>query len=442
MHRRRALRALVPPTLLGLLILLPARPSSAALTGPCTATIAGTNVNGHDTAASAIPLRHDQIVQVGGSVLGGTASEVTYSVRLAGIEVGQRGGIHVELTGPTWTGSVAVRDYAWLAVGLFEVRGNATTTAGPCVGQAYVCVSGKSVFATVAGTGSVGIVLIGVVLALVALGRRRRALGAGLLGLTAGALSGVGGAVLLQGTCTLPLTGATAVAIPLAVGLIAGMAALLLNRFRARRVAAQLDRARFGGAYRAIALPDATAVLDATAAPDPSAGAATAAFLIQGEKATEEAPSDDTDDTAVAGAGAEVAQHQAGIDADAGNVSRTMEGQHTGAMQVAGQIQTGATPGAGGSAAGGIAATGVAATGGSAIAAAKARTKAAWSATHLIPREGLYAYASPSPAAPSTGMFPGGAAVHQEERRGDWALVSLETGSAGWVDARRLLRIP
>lgn len=206
---RKAL--LVPPAIFAILIAFPAS-ASATISGPCSATLNGESVDaGRDSAGSAINVDYQETVPVEGSVRAGTASAVDYKLKVAGLSRSVGKNIAISSDKKSWGGTVGVKEYAWAAIGLYEVVGTATTSAGPCTGTVYVCVTGKNPVTTVAGGVAAGAGLLG------ALGIAR-----GLLSKKAmspaqafaktgrgGFLGALGGVVLLQQGCVLPLTPVT-----------------------------------------------------------------------------------------------------------------------------------------------------------------------------------------------------------------------------------------
>jgi hypothetical protein len=61
-----------------------------------------------------------------------------------------------------------------------------------------------------------------------------------------------------------------------------------------------------------------------------------------------------------------------------------------------------------------------------------------WSASHVIPAEGLAAWRTPDPAGPVIARLDPGLPVLVTERAGDWAHVVASNGWTGWVDGRSL----
>jgi len=68
-------------------------------------------------------------------------------------------------------------------------------------------------------------------------------------------------------------------------------------------------------------------------------------------------------------------------------------------------------------------------------------TGPAWSATHIVPTEGLQAWAEPDPAGQVTATLASEVELQVTERRADWAHVHAENGWEAWVDGRRLVPV-
>ena len=198
---------LTAATFASVVVLAPGR-ASAAITGPCTATLAGVPVTtGHDSGGSAIDVDYRSVVRYDGKSTAGVAVRaVRVHVEVEGLNVRTTEG---HTNGPTWTSTAEVKKYAWAGIGLYRVRGESFGPGGTlCTGIAYVCVKGKSPFETVAGI--VGAVLGAVALYLLIKGlvvRRSRSRGelATRFGST-GFLGGLSAVILMQQFCVLPLT--------------------------------------------------------------------------------------------------------------------------------------------------------------------------------------------------------------------------------------------
>jgi hypothetical protein len=171
--------------------------AAADISGPCTASIAGQNVQGRSTGAFSDPItvEKDSIVPVSMS----SAGQISYlkiQIEFAGISWTVR---DKPSHGTSWASSVDVDKYAKYGVGLYKVIGYSGGVN--CSGTALVKVKGNPL-STVAGI--VGLVAalagLGGIAGTAALAMRSGAMGIGrsLLGLIAGLLGGLGLAVLLQ----------------------------------------------------------------------------------------------------------------------------------------------------------------------------------------------------------------------------------------------------
>ncbi|MFQ5517656.1 MAG: SH3 domain-containing protein [Acidimicrobiia bacterium] len=65
-----------------------------------------------------------------------------------------------------------------------------------------------------------------------------------------------------------------------------------------------------------------------------------------------------------------------------------------------------------------------------------------WVGTHRVPDGGTRAWAEPHPEAAELARVEGGLAVRVVEERGAWARIETATGTAAWVDGRRLEQAP
>jgi zinc-ribbon domain len=231
--------------------LLPSQ-ALATVTGPCTVSVDGVDVtSGHDVPGSAVPLRSGSQVRVDGTAQS-RVTDLTYTVHIAGGDV-QVGTVTIAEDGLSWSGTVDLESISDVTVGLFEVTVQVQTTGRGCSGVAYVCIEGRNPLTAAAGAGAT-VVGVGGGILLVLSFTRGRGLGAArapLQGFAGGATAGLGGAVLLQQFCIVPLTPASAVGIPLVVGTAGAVGASLARRAgvrRARRVARLGDGSGGSGA--------------------------------------------------------------------------------------------------------------------------------------------------------------------------------------------------
>src|SRR5262245_5977507 len=228
MRRVFALLGLSATLVVAWLSLFPAH-AVAAVEGPCTATIDDVDVTrGHDDPDRAVRLRSGTEVAMAGTARS-RVTDLSYTVHIAGGGV-QVGSVVIAQDGLSWAGTVDLATISNATVGLFEVTMDVETSGADCTGTAYVCIDGRSPFTTVAGIAATVIGLGGVVLLVLSLtGARRTSLArSALQAFAGGAIAGLGGAVLLQQFCTLPLTGGTAIAIPVLVGVAGAIGATVL----------------------------------------------------------------------------------------------------------------------------------------------------------------------------------------------------------------------
>jgi hypothetical protein len=208
----------------------------ATVTGPCTESIDGVDItSGHDAPGSAVPLQSGSRVPVDGTAPL-RVTDLTYTVHVAGARV-QVGTVTIAQDGLGWSGTVDLESISNATVGLFEVTTEVQTTGQDCGGVAYVCIEGRSPSTTAAGAGATAVGMGGGILLVLSF-TRARGLGAArapLQGFAGGATAGLGGAVLLQQFCVVPLTPASAVGIPVVVGTAGAVGASLARRAGARR---------------------------------------------------------------------------------------------------------------------------------------------------------------------------------------------------------------
>jgi zinc-ribbon domain len=235
MRRAFALFGLSATVAVAWISLLPSQ-ALGTVTGPCTASIDGVDVtSGHDAPGSAVPLQSGSQVPVDGTAES-RVTDLTYTVHIAGGDV-QVGTVTIAENGLSWSGTVDLESISKVTVGLFEVTVQVQTTGQDCGGVAYVCIEGRGPLTTAAGAGAT-VVGVGGGILLVLSFTTARGLGAArapLQGFAGGATAGLGGAVLLQQFCTIPLTPASAVGIPVVVGTAGAVGASLARRAGARR---------------------------------------------------------------------------------------------------------------------------------------------------------------------------------------------------------------
>jgi hypothetical protein len=143
-----------------LLVPFLARPAGAEISGPCTASIAGTDVKGVSSSnpSDAIEVDKDAVVPVTST---STAPITGYTVQM------EYGGIRWTVAsgkgdGTGWSSTVKVKNYSRYGTGLYKVIGK-SSGPGACSGAALIKVTGKSPLTTAAGAGSAVILAAGLV---------------------------------------------------------------------------------------------------------------------------------------------------------------------------------------------------------------------------------------------------------------------------------------
>jgi hypothetical protein len=264
MRRAYALLGLFAASLVASLALFPAH-AVATVEGGCTASFGNEDVTrGHHSADTAVPLRSGRRVPVAGTAPE-RVGDLSYTVQVAGGGV-QVGSVTIAQDGRSWAGQVDLDNISNATVGLFEVTTEVQNVQGEeiCTGVAFVCIEGRSPFTTAAGVTATALGVGGGILLVLAF-VRGPAMGVartGLQGFGGGAAAGLGGAVLLQQFCLVPLTAATAAGVPLAIGAAGAIGASVL---RSTRTGAARRAARGGGGGGAAA-GEPTEVLERTAA--------------------------------------------------------------------------------------------------------------------------------------------------------------------------------
>jgi hypothetical protein len=235
--RRSPLPVLGMTILAGLAALsLTATTATAGITGPCTASIAGTSVADRGTGATAEPIvvDNDSSVPV---VMGAQQplSHVKFTMQFAWFSWTVK---DKDVSTNSYSDTIPVKRYARYGVGLYKVEGEADGTGLSCSGDALVEVDGNP-FTSIAGIVGVVITLLGAVGVLAGgLGGRGAAgLGRVLGGLVAGVLLGLGVLVLLQQAAVVYPTPLVAI-IGLAAGIVLGTATAAMPGMRPGRGAA------------------------------------------------------------------------------------------------------------------------------------------------------------------------------------------------------------
>ena len=202
---------------------LTATTATAGITGPCTASIAGTSVADRGTGATAEPIvvDHNASVPV---VMGasGPLSHIKFTMEFAWFSWTVK---DKDVSTNRYSDTIPVKRYARYGVGLYKVEGTADGTGLSCSGDALVKIKGNPL-ASIAGIVALVIALLGAVGIIAgALGARggvkptrvvRTAL--------AGALVALGVLVLLQQAAVIYPTPLVAI-VGLALGVVLGTVA-------------------------------------------------------------------------------------------------------------------------------------------------------------------------------------------------------------------------
>ncbi len=208
-------------------------PAGAQVTGPCTATIDGQDVSTATSPRTAIEVKADAVATVTG-IDNTTAPFTKIKLRfppLPAITVYDK---TYDNPGPDWGGTVKVNDYATFGVGLYHVSGN----TDDCTGTAWIKVTGRSPFTTVAGGVGLGLGALGLALAAGAAARARPSFASLLRSLFAGVPLGLGLAVVAQQMSVTPLTGTTLGAWAGGAASVSGLANLAVGALRSGAAAA------------------------------------------------------------------------------------------------------------------------------------------------------------------------------------------------------------
>lgn len=156
----RALAALATLVVVGATVGFGASPAGGTtdqLTGGCTATIDGQDAGSAQSVASAITVEQGRTVVVRGTAPGPiTGYQVFLVFGPARIPAASGTVANGETS---YTTTVNVADYATYGVGLYRAEGE--TTGTPCTGWAYIKVTGRSPFTTVAGAAATAMLVGG-----------------------------------------------------------------------------------------------------------------------------------------------------------------------------------------------------------------------------------------------------------------------------------------
>lgn len=159
-RRSRPRAALAALVVVGATIGFGAVPVGAApgqITGGCTATIDGRDAGAAQSVSTAIDVAQDQTIVVRGTAPGPITGYQVYLVFGPARIPAASGTVANGET--SYTTTVNVADYATYGVGLYRAEGE--TTGTPCTGWAYIKVTGRSPFTTVAGAAATAMLVGG-----------------------------------------------------------------------------------------------------------------------------------------------------------------------------------------------------------------------------------------------------------------------------------------
>ncbi len=198
MVRSHAFRIPLAVVAVGAIAAIVASTAAADISGPCTASIAGQNVQGRGTGAfgDAITVEKNAVVPVTMNART-QISHLKIQIEFAGMRWTVR---DKPSHGPSWANSVNVKKYSKYGVGLYKVIGSSSGGTS-CSGAALVRVKGNPLSTPAGIIGLIAALLgLGGIAGTAALALHSGAMGIGksLLGLIAGLLGGLGLAVLLQ----------------------------------------------------------------------------------------------------------------------------------------------------------------------------------------------------------------------------------------------------
>lgn len=157
MRRRFSLILVTFLLLSGVSLLIGASMAGAQISGPCTATMNGANVNSISTSGSALQVPSNGSVSINFQSTGPITGHEVFLEFIGGIKWKVASGSD---DGNSWSDSVAVANYAKYGVGLYRVTGQ-TQGGGACSGAAFVRVTGKNPLTTAAGAAGAAASVIG-----------------------------------------------------------------------------------------------------------------------------------------------------------------------------------------------------------------------------------------------------------------------------------------
>lgn len=179
-----------------------AGPADAQIEGDCTATVAGRDVETATSPSSAIEVAADDVVRVEGVDPNGAPFTVI-ELRFPPLPAFEVYNEEHDAADPSWGGEVNVADYAVYGVGLYQVSGG----TDDCRGTAWIKVTGRSPFTTVAGGIGTALAAAGAIGAGISIARAQPGWRSFFHSASRGALLGVGVAILAQQFALTPLTG-------------------------------------------------------------------------------------------------------------------------------------------------------------------------------------------------------------------------------------------
>jgi hypothetical protein len=197
MPRRLAVLFAAALVLAGALVGAP--PAPAAVDGPCTAAIAGSDAQSLRTGPleDGIPVDRDSLVPVSMSSER-PLTRLHVELEFAGV----RWTVHDRPTnGTRWASEVPVDDYGVYGMGLWKIVASGEGAGFSCEASALIAVEDEhplDALATISGLAGFGLALFGFLGVLVVAGRIGKARSAPVGGLLLGAMFGVGIGVLLQ----------------------------------------------------------------------------------------------------------------------------------------------------------------------------------------------------------------------------------------------------
>jgi hypothetical protein len=165
-------------------------PAAADLSGPCTATFNGVPVESIDSLSSPLELDHDAVLTFEGTDDQGTGA-VRLELVLASIAIDEARGAGTP-AGTPFAAALELEEVTPYGVGLYRIRG----ITDNCVAEAWLRITGRSPFATLAGLTAAGLALGGLLGQGAALVARRRS--TPLVAALGGIATGFGGALLGQ----------------------------------------------------------------------------------------------------------------------------------------------------------------------------------------------------------------------------------------------------